>query len=150
MPDWDEWYGPWRNQWWIKRMDECSWQRRLETRKMNMTYCMFASVEIEVRNHIQRYTSDLNSLAAKEKIMESDDVGLWCRTIGRRRWPLYCWTCWSMIMLRSGAFPLPQLGWRNTWVKRSVQKSKRVRKQLISNSTSSSSKESASSNTAED
>ena len=35
-----------------------------------MTYYIFASVEIEVRNHIQRHTgghSDLNILEAKEK-----------------------------------------------------------------------------------
>ena len=33
----------------------------------NMTYCMFASVEIEVRSHIQQRTSDMNILVAKKK-----------------------------------------------------------------------------------
>ncbi len=40
------------------------------------TYCMFASVEIELRKHIQSTTapSELNIRGAKKQIMESDDV----------------------------------------------------------------------------
>ena len=122
----------------------------------NMTYCMFSSMEIEVRRHIQRHsTSDLNILAAKKKIMESDDV-------------LFYWSMVSssweeevasvlLDMLVSEYVKIRGHSTASAWLekykresKRSVQKSKGVRKQLISNSTSSSSKDSPSSNTAED
>ena len=101
----------------------------------NMIYCMFASAEIEIRNHIQlQHTSEsdpVNILDAKKKkcrMMMCYFIGQWCPPTGRRRWPLYYWTCWWIITLRSGAILLPQLGWRNT-----RENPKRNRKESVNN-----------------
>jgi hypothetical protein len=123
----------------------------------DMTYCMFASTEIELRKHIQSTTgpSELNILGAKKQIMESDDVVFYWSMVSSN-WEeevastLLEMVISSYVMIRGHSTASAWLEKFKRESKKSVQKSKGVRKQLISKSTPSCKKESASGNTAED
>ena len=126
----DKWCGPLRTEWleWMSAVDRAGLKH-----VTNIMYCMFASMETEVKRHIKRVI-----LAAKKKVMESNDV-------------LFYWLSnWEEVasvllyMLVSEYVKIRGHSTASAWLE-----SKGVRKQLISNSTSSS-KESPSSNTAED
>ena len=122
----------------------------------NTTYSMFASMEIELRKHIQSTTglSELNILGAKKQIMESDDVIFYWSMVSSN-WEeevasiLLEMVISSYVTIRGHSTASAWLEKFKRESKKSVQKSKGVRKQLISKSTPSC-KESTSGNTTED
>lgn len=109
----------------------------------NMTYMMFTSVELELRKYImeQNQSAELQLTKAKEEIITNDDVqfywsmvsSTWQENVGTVLLDLMI-DLWIQIRGHSTA---------SSWLeqykqdKKSVQKSKGVRKQLISFSKSS-------------
>ena len=123
----------------------------------NMTYSMFASIETELRRYLREHNNELNEvniLGVKTKVMENDDVlfywsmvsASWDEEVASEMLTLLIA---EYVKIRGHSTASAWLEQYKRDSKKSVQKSKGVRKQLLSKSSTQHSKESSSLNTAD-